>query len=230
MKIIQTNRQYKDRLFRLIFGDNKEQLLNLYNALSDTNYTDVNDLEINTLDDVIYIHMKNDVSFIISSNLVLFEQQSTYNPNMPLREFMYCGQLFSKWITVNKKNVYGKSLVKIPTPICYVFYNGTDIHEDVKVLRLSDAFANPPEKNIPLCEWSVTMININKGYNSVLLEKCNWLKNYSDFVAMIRDLSLEMEIDSAINQTVNYFIEKGDDFTKIAITSCTLLLHTTPVV
>ena len=56
-----TNMKYKDRVFRMIFGYEKykENLLELFNALNDTNYTNPDDLEINTLDDVFYMKMKN---------------------------------------------------------------------------------------------------------------------------------------------------------------------------
>ena len=84
---IRTQTTYKDRLFRFIFGskDNAANILSLYNALNGTEYNDPDKLQITTLEDAIYIRMKNDVSFLISSYLTLWEQQSSYNPNMPLR-------------------------------------------------------------------------------------------------------------------------------------------------
>lgn len=84
---IAANREYKDRLFTFIFGkeENRPYLLQLYNALNGTSYTDPSELEITTLQDVIYIRQKNDISFLLDSELSLYEQQSSYNPNMPLR-------------------------------------------------------------------------------------------------------------------------------------------------
>ncbi len=213
----QINRQFKDRLFKLIFETNKEQLLDLYNALRGSHYTNIDDLQLSTLDDVIYIHMKNDLSFLISSDMVLFEQQSSYNPNMPLRQLMYCGKLLSKWITAHKKNLYGKTLIKIPTPMCYVFYNGADNREDIEVLRLSDAFEKPLRSDDPICEWSTTMLNINKGHNQDLLNHCRWLKKYSEFVDMVRCLATKIDTSDAVKETVDYFITQNDDFGELLL-------------
>ena len=88
------NRMYKARLFEMIFSDKKE-LLELYNAVSKTNYTDPELLEINTLENVIYMSMHNDISFLIDSRLSLYEHQSTYTPNLPLRYLMYVSDLYS---------------------------------------------------------------------------------------------------------------------------------------
>ena len=78
--------QFKDRLFKAIFGRDNPQSsqwrLELYNALRGTNYSDPKALELNTIENVIYLTMRNDISFLIDSQLTLFEQQSTYNPNM----------------------------------------------------------------------------------------------------------------------------------------------------
>ncbi len=81
---ITMNRAYKDRLFCAIFGkeENKHYLLELYNALNNSNHTNLDDIKITTIDNFLYITMKNDVSFLIGSELNLYEQQSTFNPNM----------------------------------------------------------------------------------------------------------------------------------------------------
>mgnify|MGYP000736078806 CR=1 FL=1 len=73
------NRNYKDRLFRFVFN-NKKDLLDLYNAINGTNYDDPEELEVNTLENVLYLSMKNDLSFLIDAELNLYEHQSTYNP------------------------------------------------------------------------------------------------------------------------------------------------------
>ena len=107
------NKTYKDRLFKIIFGDKKE-LLTLYNALTGKEYQNPDELEINTLDDVIYLHLKNDMSFIIDDWQNLFEQQSTFNPNQPLRGFFYFADLYkSKYFS---RKIYSSKLLKIPTP------------------------------------------------------------------------------------------------------------------
>lgn len=120
-KGVSGNRLHKDRLFRLLFSE-KEALLQLYNALNQTAYTKEEDLEITTLNDVVYLSMKNDISFIVGDNLQLYEHQSTYNPNMTLRGFFYLSALYKK--IVDNKRLYGSKLVKIPTPKYIVFYNG----------------------------------------------------------------------------------------------------------
>ena len=95
------NRQYQDRLFKAIFGreEHKDWLLSLYNALNGSSYTDPSAIEINTIEGIIYVTMKNDISFLIDSQLNLYEQQSSYNPNMPLRGLMYFAELYQKHLT-----------------------------------------------------------------------------------------------------------------------------------
>ena len=112
------NREYKDRLFRFLFGaeEMKENMLLLYNALNSTDYTDADSIKVYTIEDILYLEMKNDVAIIFDSYLHLWEQQSTYNPNMPIRGLMYFGKLYSKYIEENNLNIYGKKLCKIPTP------------------------------------------------------------------------------------------------------------------
>ena len=97
---MEINRQYKDRLFRLLFGkeESRDNILSLYNALQGTDYTNAGDIELTTIEDAIYIGMKNDVSFIIDDRMPLWEQQSTYNPNMPVRGFMYYGKLYDAYL------------------------------------------------------------------------------------------------------------------------------------
>lgn len=105
------NKKYKDRLFCLLFGneEHKDNILSLYNALCHTTYTNEEDIQIYTIDDVIYIKMKNDVSILLDSFLYLWEQQSTFNPNMPIRGFMYFGKMYDRYITENSLNIYGKN-------------------------------------------------------------------------------------------------------------------------
>ncbi len=196
------NKKYKDRLFRLVFGaeENKKHLLSLYNALNNTHYENENDIQITTLEDAIYMHMKNDISFIIAFNMDLFEHQSTFNPNMPLRGFMYFGHLYDKYLHMTKQDVYGKKLVKIPTPEYIVFYNGTNEYSDKIELKLSDAFIN--KKDGSKFEWTATMLNINADHNKELMDKCTVLKEYSDFVQLIRDYSQSMPLEQAIDQAV----------------------------
>ena len=118
------NRKYKDTLFRALFSERKH-LLSLYNAVNGTDYTNEDDLEVNTLDNVIYMKMKNDISFLFGFSLNLYEHQSSVNPNMPLRDLFYVADLLQK--IVKDKNLYSSCLVGIPTPKFVMFYNGTDV-------------------------------------------------------------------------------------------------------
>ena len=97
----------------MLYRDKKE-LLELYNAVNSTNYTDPEALEINTLENAIYLSMHNDISFVIDSRLSLYEHQSTYSPNLPLRYLMYVSDLYSK--ITKDANLYGSKAVKIPPP------------------------------------------------------------------------------------------------------------------
>jgi len=175
------NRTYKDRLFKIIFEDKKE-LLSLYNALTGKNYQNPDELEINTIDDVIYMHLKNDMSFILDDWQNLFEQQSTFNPNQPLRGFFYFADLYK--VKYFGKKIYSTRLLKIPTPQYIVFYNGTTNMPDKKELRLSDAFQQPTTQ--PDIEVVAHMLNINYGHNKELMERCRKLKEYAQFIDIIR--------------------------------------------
>lgn len=201
-----TNREYKDRLFKFIFKE-KEKLLSLYNALNATHYTNAEDIEITTLEDVIYCKMKNDVSFIIDDRLSLFEHQSSYNPNMPLRGFLYFAKHFEQYIEQNEIDIYGKKVIELPTPKFIVFYNGTGMKGDKKVLRLSDAFTKSKEK--ACMELEAVVLNINYGKNKELMENCRPLMEYSIFVQKVKQYSMEMERDEAIEAAVEECIREN---------------------
>ena len=185
---VSINRTYKDRLFKIIFEDKKE-LLSLYNALTGKNYQNPDELEINTIDDVIYMHLKNDMSFILDDWQNLFEQQSTFNPNQPLRGFFYFADLYK--VKYFGKKIYSTRLLKIPTPQYIVFYNGTTSMPDRKELRLSDAFQQPTEQ--PDIEVVAHMLNINYGHNKELMERCQKLKEYAQVIDIIRHYLKENE-------------------------------------
>ena len=201
------NRTYKDRLFKIIFEDKKE-LLSLYNALTGKNYQNPDELEINTIDDVIYMHLKNDMSFILDDWQNLFEQQSTFNPNQPLRGFFYFADLYK--VKYFGKKIYSTRLLKIPTPQYIVFYNGTANMPDKKELRLSDAFQQPTEQ--PDIEVVAHMLNINYGHNKELMERCQKLKEYAQFIDIIRHYLKENEHwsnEQAISKAIDDCIQNN---------------------
>ena len=168
MAVIQ--REYKDRLFQFIFGreENKAWTLSLYNAVNGTAYTNPNLVQINTIKEVLYLGMHNDTSFLLTDDMNLYEQQSSYNPNMPLRMMQYAGNLYEKYIKENGLNKYGSELLKLPVPRLIVFYNGVKDTADETMLRLSDSFPEGPRPDI---EVSVRMININHEQNKDLLDE-----------------------------------------------------------
>lgn len=200
---IHGNRTYKDSLFRLCFN-NKKDLLDLYNALNGTAYDDPEELEINTLENALYITVKNDVSCIIGCTMNLYEHQSTKNPNMPLRGLNYFAQMYNRYAEKHKLNLYSSSLQKIPTPQYIVFYNGMENEADRQILKLSDAFQT--EGGCLECE--VIMLNINYGHNQQLIEKCRRLEEYAMFVAAVRkyieqeDVSLTEALTRAIEECI----------------------------
>ena len=149
---VSANRNYKDTVFRMLFSD-KKNLLSLYNAVNSRDYTNPDDLEIVTLENAIYMGMKNDLAFIIDTNLYLYEHQSTYNPNMPLRDLFYISSEYQKML--DQKSLYSSSLQKIPTPNFIEFYNGSDPVCDVFEHRLSSAFEHlSGEPKLELIELS----------------------------------------------------------------------------
>jgi len=180
------NSQYSDRLFNFIFGSesNKKWTLNLYNAINGTAYQDPELIQINTIKEVLYMGMHNDVSFLLLEEMNLYEQQSTYNPNMPVRLLQYLGSLYEKYITERDLNKYGSTLIALPVPKLVVFYNGAREQADETIVRLSDAFPEEAKSDV---EVTVKMININHGRNEELMDACQPLKEYSWLMNRIRE-------------------------------------------
>ena len=208
------NREHKDRLFAFIFGreENRSWTLSLYNAMNGTHYTDESDIEITTMSDAVYMGMKNDVSFIIYDMISLYEQQSTYNPNMPVRQLMYLGRSYDKYIKRTSQNIYGNKLMTLPIPRLVTFYNGKDNIPD-HILNLSDSFPKGTDPDISDVQVRVKLININPGRNKELLENCKPLEEYSWFVARVRNkkdegkMSLEEAVDGTLDEMpADFFI------------------------
>lgn len=197
------NREYKDRLFNFIFGreENREWTLSLYNAINGSDYTDASLIEFNTLGDVLYMGMKNDTSFILSNRMSVYEHQSSYNPNMPVRMLEYVGKLYSGYITKNKVNKYGSTQIMLPVPKLVVFYNGTTDKDDEVILKLSDAF-NENHRVEADIEVRVRMLNVNYGHNAKLMEGCKPLMEYSWFVDRIREYQKENSLEESVKKAI----------------------------
>ena len=198
------NRNYKDTVFRMLFSDRKN-LLSLYNAISGSDYDNPELLKIVTLENAIYMGMKNDLAFIIDTDLFLYEHQSTYNPNMPLRDLFYISSEYQK--LVDHKSLYSSALQKIPAPQFVVFYNGTFKTKDYWVNHLSEAFENLSGE--PKLELEVLTLNINKGHNKELMEQCQTLKEYAQYVHCVRKYAKELELSEAVEHAVDECIQKG---------------------
>ena len=203
-KIPTANRQYKDTVFRMLFSE-KENLLSLYNAVTGNAYQNADDLKIVTLENAIYMGMKNDLAFMLETNIYLYEHQSTLNPNIPLRDLIYIGIEYQQY--VNNKSLYSSSLQKIPAPKFMVFYNGTDVVDDRVELRLSNAYEHLAGE--PDLELKVLMLNVNEGHNKELMEQCQTLKEYAIYVARVRKYTSEMNLNDAVARAIDECIKEG---------------------
>ena len=202
------NEKHKDRLFKFIFGnpEKREWTLDLYNAVNGSNYTNAEDIEFNTIDDVIYMGMKNDVSFIVEFVMNLWEHQSSLNPNLPVRFLLYASKLYEKHTMSGKFSRFSRKLQRLPKPKCVCFYNGTEKQPEEVILKLSDAF-DGHDGDIELV---VRMLNVNYGHNMELMKGCKVLEEYSYFIEGIRENQKAMDIESAIDSTLEGM---PDDFT-----------------
>ena len=205
------NRKYKDRLFRFIFQDKKD-LLSLYNAVNHSSYKDPDELEINTLDDVLYLTMKNDVSFLIHDRMNLYEEQSSWNPNMPLRGLFYFAKMYAGYVNKHELNIYTDFVHRLPLPQFVVFYIGQDRKFDRRTLKLSDSF-QAEEGMEPCLKCTAEVINIRIGHNEELIRSCQKLYEYSFLVCTVQDYceqgySLELAVKLAIELCISKEILK----------------------
>lgn len=203
-KNLTANRKYKDTVFRMLFSDRKN-LLSLYNAVNGSAYEDEAALEIVTLENAIYMGMKNDLAFIVDTGLFLYEHQSTYTPNMPLRDLFYISAEYQKF--VNHKSLYSSVIQKIPAPNFIVFYNGTEKKEDSWINYLSEAYQNLSGE--PNLELKVLTLNINEGHNGELMEQCQILREYAQYVAKVREFAGNTELNAAVELAVNECIQNN---------------------
>lgn len=200
-------KDYKDRLFKFIFGnpENRRWTLSLFNAVNGTDYSNPDEIQFNTIADAVYMRMKNDVSFIIAFEMNLWEHQSTFNPNMPMRFFIYGGRLYEKYIATSDYYQYSSSLQSVPRPVCICFYNGTKEQPEKMILRLSDAYEGEGD-----IEVRVKMLNINYGKNQSLMDACEPLKEYAWLVDAVRRHQAEkMDLDAAVDASMD---EMSDEF------------------
>ena len=149
--------------------------------------------------------MHNDLSFLIDSRLSLYEHQSTYSPNLPLRYLFYISDLYSGM--TKDENLYGTKRIQIPTPQFVIFYNGSQEQPDRKILRLSDAYCVKEEH--PALELTAVMLNINRGHNEKLKGMCKSLKDYSEYTARVREYAQVKPVEEAVEQAISECIQEG---------------------
>ena len=207
MSEIRINTQHKDRFFKKVFAEKKD-LLSLYNAINGTDYQNPEEIEINTIENFLFMGMKNDVSFLIASVMSLYEQQSTVNPNMPLRGFWYLAELYRKYFGEHR-DLYSSRQIKLPRPQFIIFYIGQENEEDRKTMRMSDAYEGEAG-NEDAVECTAVLLNINYGHNAKLMQKCRRLEGYSILIHKIREkIAGGRKKEEAIDIAVDECIKEG---------------------
>lgn len=194
-----SNIKYKDSVFSLYMSE-PARLIEVYNAIQDTQYPPDTPVEINTLEDVLYKARINDISFTLDGKFViLVEHQSTINENMPVRMLLYLGRLYEKLL--DEKNIYRRKRIPLEAPEFLVLYNGKENFPEQQILRLSDAFLAKPHQNS--IELTVKVLNTNYGHNQPILNKSKALKDYSIFISKVQAYrSAGHELSEAIRLAV----------------------------
>ena len=180
------NLKYKNSVFvDLFFEDESAEKneISLYNALHEEPLPAGTKVRKIRVDDVLYMNFCNDISFGIEDKVMVFgEHQSTINENMPLRDLLYIGRALEQIVPVRDR--YRKRAVRLPTPEFYTFYNGKEPWSREKTLYLSDTYARKEEA--PMLELCVKVININPEEGHEILDRCGILREYSEFVEILR--------------------------------------------
>ena len=195
------NNKHKDTVFRMLYKD-KRNLLELYNAINHSNYNDPNELTITTLEGETFLHMKNDVSFLLYFELNLYEHQSSPCPNIPLRDLQYVASIYKNLIP--REETYKSERIRIPEPKFIVFYNGTVPMQDEVTYKLSEMFDTKGGE--PQLELIVHQYNVNAGHNPELMQACGTLNQYSLFVQKVRKYREEyiISIDDKQRNDANF--------------------------
>ena len=202
-------RNYKSNVFAMLLEE-QERALELYNAVNNSNYDDPSLVEINTIEGGFELSIQNDASFIFDNVLSIYEHQSTYCPNMPLRSLVYFATLIQK--KYMNRDIFSRRLVTLPTPKFIVFYNGTEPQPDYQEMRLSDCFIKKNKDEKSMLELVCRVYNINKGKNKELLEHCKWLSDYMVFVDKVREYHNdrdEDDLEEDISKAIDYCISNG---------------------
>ena len=125
---------------------------------------------------------------------------------MPVRLLNYVAELFKIYLEPEKRKMYSSSLIQIPAPEFYVFYDGDDTSFERKILKLSDAFKAPSDK----LELIVHVYNLATGKNEALKSICKPLREYSTFSNHYKLLRQQgLAIDEAVRDTIRYCIDNN---------------------
>ena len=221
--------RFKDNVFCMLFRE-KKNLLELYNALNDTDYTNVDDLAVTTLQGGVYMKYKNDASFVFGQDLCMFEQQASKNPNMPLRFLHYVSDVYREMYP--NSELHRRTMLKSPVPHFVMFYNGRDgMKEEEMVMKLSDMYNDSVSvldtEFEPELELKVRVININPDCCMdsddgtpddsksrkvpAILNKCHTLRDYMTFVNKVNEkkYSENKNIRTAVTEAVDECIASG---------------------
>ena len=204
---LDSSREYKDNIFRLLFGDASKSA-ELYNAIMGTNYApDV--LKMNTLQNPLFVGLRNDISFTLEDKFViLIEHQASVNPNMGLRCLLYITQIYERLI--DKDGLYKTKAMSIENPEFIVMYNGKEDYPEKSMVKLSDLY-KVKDGSEPKLELIVTVYNINAGYNKDMMKRSRTLDEYAAFVAKVRKFveGGGYERTEAINKAVAECVREG---------------------
>ena len=191
-------RNYKDSVFRMLFNE-KKNLIELYNALFDADYDEDTPLEFETIEEVLFKTIKNDIAFTIEDRyIVLVEHQSTINENMAVRDLVYFSTIIQNMFS--NKDFYRRKALILPNPFFIVLYNGTEELPDFETIRLSDQYRLEEEN--PALQLTVKVYNVNEGSATELLNKCKILWEYSRFVAIVRKYAEEGTMNNEVVQKI----------------------------
>ena len=190
-------RNYKDSVFVTVFHE-KDKLIELYNAIFDTNYGMDTAIDIVTIKDVLFRTLKNDVSFVLDKRfVVLVEHQSTINGNLPLRDLLYIATVLKRMI--DTKQLYREKTLRIPRPSFIVLYNGSEDMPEYQELRLSDAYLGEKEEaEEDALQLIVKVYNISSEKHAEILKKCETLRQYSRFVEIVRSYGHIDQLSNAV--------------------------------
>ncbi|MBQ4649290.1 MAG: hypothetical protein IJB73_01165 [Firmicutes bacterium] len=199
-------RTHKDSVFRMIFGK-PEKMIELYNAIFDTNYPLDTKIDINTIEEVFHRVQKNDISFTIDGTYIMVtEHQSTINPNMPLRDIIYILEIWKGMFETNQ--LYKRKRIKLPQPKFIVLYNGTEPLPPVSEIKLSESFLGDTKN--PLLNLTVLVYNVNEGIGCDLLAKSPTLYQYSQLISLIRSFQARGPVtEQDMGEIVKMCLKKG---------------------